>query len=377
MADKLRILVISRSYPSAANLYQYPFVHRRVRAYQALGHEVVVFRPTDGPCGTHLFDGVECTSGQADALDRLAGRFRPEVLAIHGLGPTLWPIVEGLAQSVPMAAWLHGSEIPGFLKRKSALDRQPAEIADALLASCCDFWRTFLRDKSAAARLVFPSRTAVAYAEEELGIHLDCSAVISNPIDTGLFPYTPKKAEDRFNVLFLRPFDSRAYGNDLAVAAICRLRALPGFDRFSFRMIGDGPLFDETLAPVRDLPNVTLHQGFLTQQQIAAEHQRSGVFLVPTRLDTQGVSRDEAMSSGLVPVTNAIDAVCEFVDGHCASLVPADDPDAMAAALMALAADPDGFLRKSRAAAERIGSTRSSARIIPQDLQLMAEIIAG
>jgi glycosyltransferase involved in cell wall biosynthesis len=35
---------------------------------------------------------------------------------------------------------------------------------------------------------------------------------------------------------------------------------------------------------------------------------------VPSRTDTQGVSRDEAMSSGLVPVTNAVAAIPEFVD---------------------------------------------------------------
>lgn len=35
-------------------------------------------------------------------------------------------------------------------------------------------------------------------------------------------------------------------------------------------------------------------------------------FWFPTRMDTQGVSRDEAMCSGLVPITNKVAAVPEF-----------------------------------------------------------------
>ena len=41
----MRILVLTRSYPAPGDLYQYPFVHRRVLAYARAGHEVVVFRP--------------------------------------------------------------------------------------------------------------------------------------------------------------------------------------------------------------------------------------------------------------------------------------------------------------------------------------------
>ncbi|MBV9527844.1 hypothetical protein, partial [Sphingomonas sp.] len=127
--EKLRILVVSRSYPAPGDLYRYPFVHRRVRAYQASGHDVAVFRPAPGEAESrHSFDGVDCTSGDATALNDLAARFRPDVLAVHGLGQAMWPVLRDLAGSMPMAAWLHGSEIAGFLRRKSELDGCPAEL---------------------------------------------------------------------------------------------------------------------------------------------------------------------------------------------------------------------------------------------------------
>ena len=51
-------------------------------------------------------------------------------------------------------------------------------------------------------------------------------------------------------------------------------------------------------------------------------HKKNGIFMVPTRLDSQGVSRDEAMSSGLVPITNNVAAIPEFVDDTCGMLAP-------------------------------------------------------
>ena len=160
---KLRILVVSRSYPAAGNLYQYPFVHRRVLAYQAAGLDVAVFRPTIGEAATYRFDGVECTTGDRRRLETLAARFRPDVLAIHGLGPATWDSVAPLAGSLPSAVWLHGSEIPGFLRRKSLLDGASPAMANDLAEQCSAFWRDALAQTSGPARLVFPSETALRY----------------------------------------------------------------------------------------------------------------------------------------------------------------------------------------------------------------------
>jgi glycosyltransferase involved in cell wall biosynthesis len=367
----LRILIVTRSYPAPGDLYQYPFVHRRVLAYQAAGLDVAVFRPSIGEAATYRFDGVECTTGDRRRLETLAARFRPDVLGIHGVGATTWDSVAPLAGTLPSAVWLHGSEIPGFLRRKSLLDGASRRSADDLAEQCSAFWRDVLAQSSGPARLVFPSETALRYMMDSVDVPAGRRAIIPNPIDTDLFGYETKRVDQRFHVLLIRPFDSRCYANDLAVEAICKLQHRSEADRFHFRLFGDGPLFSEAVKPLRSLANVAVHRGFLTQAEIAREHKLSGIFLVPTRLDTQGVSRDEAMSSGLVPVTNAIDPLPEFVGPDCARRVPPDDPDAIASALLRLANSPDSFLRKSSAAARRIRSTRSSQRVLPMDLNML------
>ena len=144
-----------------------------------------------------------------------------------------------------------------------------------------------------------------------------------------------------------------------------------------FTIIGDGPLFDETLQPIRGLPNVVIRREFLTQAEIAEEHSRRGIFLVPTRLDTQGVSRDEAMSSGLVPVTNAIPPVLEFADHSCAGLAAPNDPIGLADKLWEIVQSPELFHWRSAAAAERVRKQSANHIIIPRELALLAEAAGG
>jgi glycosyltransferase involved in cell wall biosynthesis len=375
----LRILVVTRSYPAAGDLYQYPVVHRRVLAYQAAGHDVAVFRPAECPRTAHRYEGVTCKSGDGDALLDLARDFHPEVIAAHGFSEAMWPLLSSIAD-VPIRAWLHGSEIPAFFRQRSAAIADPRERADALaeVELRRRFWLDLLDRRPARLQLVFPSRSAVAMMREDVGDLLGehDHVVLPNPIDTDLFRYVPKEEDMRLRVLSIRPFDSATRGNDITVAAIRSLSDRSGFDQLQFTIIGDGAQFDEELAPLGRLASVTVRRQFLTQADIAEEHARHGIFLVPTRLDTQGVSRDEAMASGLVPVTSDIPTVREFADETCAAVVP-NEAAAFANALWEMIESPELFLRRSAAAAVRVRHRTSHERIIPAELTLLAEAARG
>ncbi len=373
---QLRILVVTRSYPSADDLYQYPFVHRRVLAYQAAGHDVAVFRPTGTEPRTHAFEGVTCHSGDLRSLMSLARDFRADAIAAHGLSETMWPQLAHLPD-IPIRAWLHGSEIPGFFQRKAELIADASLRASAMAAmeGPRRFWADLSKVAPSRLKLVFPSRAAVEMMREDSEPH--DYAILPNPIDTDLFHYAPKTAKCRLSILSIRPFDSASYANDLSVRAVLRLSERGAFDKLHFTFIGDGPLFDPTLAPIAHFHNVEIHRRFLTQSQIACEHRRHGIFLVPTRLDTQGVSRDEAMASGLVPVTNRLPVVDEFVDERCAGLARPEDADDLADQISLMIANPALFLRRSAAAAERIRQTSSHERVIPSELSLLAQGIGA
>lgn len=374
----MRILVLTRSYPAPGDLYQYPFVHRRVIAYLAAGHEVAVFRPTaESQASSHAYEGVTCVSGNREVLGDFVAHLSPDVIAAHGFDEWMHAMLDSIGYVVPTCAWLHGSEIPGFFRCKALAiaHAQQRQAALAAVDARRHFWRSFLDSRPDRFKLVFVSNSAVELAREDLDGRLRDGdyAVIPNPIDTDLFEYCPKSPDDRFRLLMIRPFDSPTYANDLAVSAIASLALSDGFDRLQCTIIGDGPLFEQTLAPLPRLPNIRVERRFLTQDEIAAMHREHGIFLVPTRLDTQGVSRDEAMASGLVPVTNAIPVVAEFVDESCAGLAPPDDSEGLDRAIREMIDSPELFLARSAAAAARVRRHRGHCRIIPTELGLLGE----
>lgn len=371
----MRILLLTRSYPRDGDLYQYPFVHRRVKAYLAAGHEVEVCRLSKSE-ERYSFDGVACQLVPPGQFAALAASFGPDVIAAHGLDEHMWPALESLQDQWPVCAWLHGSEIPSFFRTKARciIDEVERERELERADARANFWRTALNPWPRQLHLCLVSQFSIELLQQDLGsvLRSDRIHVIPNPIDTDLFGYHRKDDRDRFHILSIRPYDSATYGNDLAVNAVNLLADHPLFPMAQFTFIGDGPLFESVLRPLRDYPNVSIKQQFLKQEEIAFLHLAHGIFLVPTRLDTQGVSRDEAMSSGLVPVTNAVCSIPEYADANCAILAARDDAKALAAGIADLWENPSDFLRLSEAAAQRVRGQSDHRLVIPRELAWMA-----
>lgn len=143
------------------------------------------------------------------------------------------------------------------------------------------------------------------------------------------------------------------------------------FNELEFRIIGDGPLFEETVEPLRKYRNIEICRGFLTQTEIAKLHKEYGIFLCPTRMDSQGVSRDEAMASGLVPVTNSVAAIPEFVNDKCGILAAAEDFTGMANGIADLVRNPNLFDKLSCAASTRVRNQSDHQKIISQELDII------
>ncbi|RYZ04775.1 MAG: methyltransferase domain-containing protein [Myxococcales bacterium] len=363
-------LLVTNRYPSDEDLYRNGFVHRRVMEYRRQGVPVDVFRIGSGDkLGYHEFDQVDVISGGTAALDALLRSNDYESIMVHFLDARMWQSLAPYLESRRLLIWAHGAEIQAWHRREAHYPT-PAALAAARMEGepRKRFWRDVMGKLQPGSKVIFVSEHFAREVMEDLELPLTAAQheVIHNVIDTDLFGYVPKPAAQRKRILSIRPYTSRIYGNDLTVAAILALTGYSFFPELEFHLIGDGALFEETVAPLRQYPNVLLERRFLTQSQIAAHHKEYGVFLCPTRGDTQGVSRDEAMSSGLVPVTNAAGAIPEFVDADCGFIAPAEDALGLASAIARLYGDPASFLRLSEAAARRVrmqsGPERTTAR---------------
>lgn len=366
-------LLVTNNYPEYGNLYRNAFVHSRVKAYQQSGCNMDVFRFwPNAAMGHHEFEGVDVITGNAHILRKLLATGSCRTVLVHFLTPEMWDVLKDFPECA-IVVWVHGAEIQPWTRREFNL-RTERERAKARMESGARtaFWRGLLADPPANLHLVFVSRYFAEEVMEDLGFRLSETlySVIHNPIDTDRFAYSPKNAEQRKKILSIHPYSSAKYGNDLSVEAIQMLANEPFFQDLEFRMIGDGPLFDTLLEPLKNLPNVLCEKRFLTQHDISLLHREYGVFLSPTRWDSQGVSRNEAMSSGLVPVTNAVAAIPEFMDASCAMLAPEEDARAMAEAIRTLYEQPQLFMDLSRAAAARVYAQAAAREIIALELDL-------
>jgi len=237
------------------------------------------------------------------------------------------------------------------------------------------FWLSLLQPMPPNLQLVFVSRQFAEDVMEDLGFRLPRGQyrVIHNPINTRLFAYQEKPPEQRKKILSIRPYVSRTYANDLSVKTIQMLATKPWFNELEFLMVGDGPLFEETLAPLRQYPNVTLEKRYLKQSEIADLHKHYGAFLCPSRMDTQGVSRDEAMASGLVPLTNRVGAIPEFVDDDCGFLSAPESFTGLAEGIETLFFNPEIFRAKSFNARQRVLAQSAMHLITASELSLIRE----
>lgn len=370
-----RHLVVATQYPSYDDLYRFGFVHARVRAYARAGVVAEILRISTDPRVVYReFEGIDVTQADAAHFEQcLAGGHYRSIL-VHIINQRIWNVLRNHLDRVRVVIWAHGAEIQPWWRRAmnhttDALRDQARRNSDARMA----MWRDIFTLHHPNLRVVFVSHKQAGEALSDLNLsaaEVDGIEVISNFIDGDLFRYQEKDPALRHRVLSIRPFASPVYANDLTVAAIVRLSREPFFDQMQFRIIGDGVLFDDIVAPLRDFPNVQVERGFLTQREIAALHRDYGVFLVPSRMDTQGVSRDEAMASGLVPITNRVAAIPEFVDADCAFLAEPEDAAGLADALRSLHEDPALFAQMSVAAAERVRKQSGLVQTIARELAL-------
>jgi len=88
-------------------------------------------------------------------------------------------------------------------------------------------------------------------------------------------------------------------------------------------------------------------------------------------MDTQGVSRDEAMASGLVPLTSRVAAVPEFTNEHCAFLAEPDDINEIIDGIVHLYENPNDFKLMSMAASHMVKSKSCHLEVIGKELSFV------
>lgn len=376
-------LLVANAYPSDKALYRNGFIHRRIKGYEQAGIKVEVFymHPPAKTSYVYEYDGISVTVGDETALEIHLESRRFTKILVHFASPAMLKPIVRITPATPVIVWIHGFEAESWHRRwfnfigsseeiRSAVAKNESHYADQL-----DFMRWLYTTDELDITTVHVSEWFQKHiVEPDAGVETQNSHVIPNFIDDKLFDYQSKSSEQRLKILSIRPYASMKYANDLSVKAIIELSKRPYFEKLEFEIRGEGHLFDTILEPVRKFKNVNIIKGFLSQEEIADRHKVFGLFLCPTRFDSQGVSMCEAMSSGLVPITTDSSAISEFVEHrNTGTLSPSEDAIDLADWIERLYFNPELFQRLSQNAAERVREQCSQDGAIRREVELISK----
>jgi len=374
--SRSNVIVLTNQYPSSERLYRNMFVHKRLKAYKSAGLvcDVMHMNIYADDCYRE-FEGINIVEGHGEKLSSMLENGSIDTVCVHFLDRQMWEILKGFKDRIRIIVWVHGAEIQPWWRRKyNYTNDDDLRQAKADSETRTAFWKeVFDNADGMDIHFIFVSKYFADMVFEDYKPELDKSkySIIHNCIDTDMFVYRKKDIGQRKKIISIRPYSSNIYANDLSVKTVQELSKRKIFGDLSFKFIGDGDLFDSTLRPLKKFSNVETEKGFIRQTEIARLYAENGILLIPTRGDTQGVSRDEAMSCGLVPVTNAVAAIPEFTDESCAVLACGDDFMAMADGIERLYNEPELFEKMSENAAARVRKQTSRQFTIDKELLLI------
>jgi glycosyltransferase involved in cell wall biosynthesis len=255
-------------------------------------------------------------------LSRWLRRERPAVLYVSTIAAPEW-LLAGRLAGTRVVCHVHESE------------PQWPRLASTVLLS--PLW--------AAHGVVANSRDCLDWIRSTLGERLSRRGrVVHNGVrePAGTEPRVAGSGEGPRSLVVVGRLSERK-GQDVAIAATALVREA-GHD-VTLTLVGDGyPGYEDVVDGLHDLArelgveDVTVFTGF---QDPAPHVAAADVVLVPSRVEPFGLVAVEALLLGRAVVAAGVGGLTEILeDGVTGLLVPPDDPQALAAAIGSLLADP-------------------------------------
>ena len=302
------------------------FVHTRNKWYKKLGlTEIIdVFLPAPTDQGKYTYEEIQVHALPTQEIIKRLIKY--DIVFIHLLHISHNPKIDGgiifnwlLNNSFPFLLFIHGVEAQSIFKSRaddiSLLN--PKSIARwiyrdyYLLKRFSKILKKISEAKPSA--IITPSKWMAKDVEFNTGIDISNAAtIIPNGIDTELFHYRDDLWKNKGKILSLRPLYYKGkYATDLFIKT-----ALISQDTNKFYLYGRGPdekLIKEIIKNSNSANKILLNSQFIENSIIPSIHANHGIYYAVTRMDAQGVSMCEAMSSGLPVISFGTCAIPEFV----------------------------------------------------------------
>lgn len=245
-------------------------------------------------------------------------------------------------------------------------------------------WDVFTRPpRETRARLatavgVTACTARAAAALREARIPEACVRMIRHGLDPAVFPFEPIRPPDSLSAVG-RLVAKKGFDTLLAACARLRTMGVP----FTCTLVGDGPERGRLQRQANDsgIADAVTFTGWLTPDAAQRVTRNATVLAHPSRrlanADADGFANvlSEAVFLGTPIVTTAAGAATELLsDNANARIVPPDDPDALAAALVELLGSPETRLRLAAAARQTAEQHLDQSRLIRQLAAFLADV---
>jgi glycosyltransferase involved in cell wall biosynthesis len=251
----------------------------------------------------------------------------------------------------PYGMSLHGGNLPAFARR------WPGRVRRLL---------------NSAVIVIVPSR----YLLEQMCPYRSDLRLIPNPLDLGVYDFRPRPNPCPA-LMWLRSFH-KIYNPTLAPEVVARLAAdnpdihltMVGPDK------GDGSLqLTQQVAKDLGVSEMIYFPGGVAKAEVPNWLQRGDIFINTTNVDNTPISVLEAMACGLCVVSTNVGGIPYLLrNEEDALLVPPDDPEAMASAVLRILNEPglgESLSSNARKKVEQFDWTV----ILPQWEAIFSEII--
>jgi glycosyltransferase involved in cell wall biosynthesis len=292
----------------------------------------------------------------ADAVLREGGRRDVAILSVFsGRAFAYAGLIGRLCQlGLPLVMVLHGGALPEQFATSPKRSR---------------------RVLARAARVVAPSGYLAA-ATRELGLE---ATVIPNVLDLDHYAYEeePAPVDGPPRLLWLRTLHP-VYHPELAIEVLARLHARGLQARLTLAGQDKGLLAPcRALAARLGLADALDFPGFLDMPAKQAAFANHDLFLNTNRIDNTPVTVLEAAAAGLPIVATNVGGVPHLLKDHeSALLTPSEDPDAMAAAVLALWQDRD-LRQRLRRQARQVAEASAWPAVHEQWVRLFADLTSA
>ncbi len=223
-------------------------------------------------------------------------------------------------------------------------------------------------------RMITSSAASRARIERDFRVPSARIRMLGNGLDTDWFRPDPSVPRRPGELLCVGRASDPNKGIRGLVAALARLG--PGYE---LTLVDDPSPHNEARRWAREhgCEDRLRIAGRVSDAELVALYRRAMLVVVPSRYEGFGLPAAEAMACGTPVVAAAAGALPEVIGvGGGGVLVPPDDPDALAKAILTLAEQPDARRAMGERAPARIAAAYAWPRVAARTAEVYAEVVA-